>query len=71
MHAETHHVRSFLIAVLLALLVLIMSARPVQSAWGVEPVQVHATVALCLLVSACDDAGYGANITRPGNSRAG
>ena len=38
----------------------LFSARAAHGAWGVDPVQVHATTASCPLVSASDDAAYGA-----------
>ncbi len=71
MHAESHHSRKLFAAILLALLALMLLARPAHSAWNADPVQVHATTALCPLVAACDDAHYGAIFTWQENSGPG
>jgi hypothetical protein len=59
------------LAVLLALLALVLLARPVHSAWSADPVQVHATTALCPLVAASDDAHFGAIFTWQENTAGG
>src|SRR5580765_2449460 len=71
MHSETHHGRMFFLAALLAFLALVLFARPVHSAWTADPVQVHATSALCPLVAASDDAHFGAIFTWQENTGSG
>jgi hypothetical protein len=71
MHSETHRARVFFLSVLLALLGLMLFARPAHSAWSADPVQVHATTALCPLVAACDDAHFGAILTWQENTGSG
>jgi hypothetical protein len=61
----------FFLAALLALLALVLFARPVHSAWSADPVQVHATTALCPLVAASDDAHFGAIFTWQENTASG
>jgi hypothetical protein len=61
----------FFLAALLALLALVLFARPVHSAWSADPVQVHATTALCPLVAASDDARFGAIFTWQENTGSG
>jgi len=46
MHSEAHHARMFFLAALLALLALVLFARPVHSAWSADPVAVSGGVVL-------------------------
>jgi hypothetical protein len=48
----THRVRTFLLALLFALLLLALLARRTSAGWSHDPVQVIATTAFCPLVSA-------------------
>ena len=71
MHAETHRVRMMFVALFLSMVALALLARPAHSAWSTDPVQVHATTALCPLVSASDDAHYGAILSWQENTGSG
>ena len=62
MHSDMHHRRSFLWIVLLALLALMLSARPAHSGWSTDPVEIPAPIALCPLVAVVDDGNNGALI---------
>jgi hypothetical protein len=60
MFTVSHRIRNFASALFLASLgILIFSSRPAH-AWGADPIQVHATSALCPVVAVTDDAHYGA-----------
>jgi hypothetical protein len=56
----THRLRTLVLAVLFALLLLALFARRTSAGWSADPVEVHATTALCPLVSVSDDAQQGA-----------
>lgn len=71
MHAETHHTRTIILALLLSLLALVLLPRPARSGWSADPVQVHATSAFCPLVSASDDAHFGAVVVWQENTASG
>ena len=45
--------------------------RPAHAAWGVDPVQVQATSASCPVVTACDDAHFGAIVVWQENTASG
>ncbi len=71
MPIASHRVRHFILAVLFAILALMLFTRPANAGWSADPVQVHATTALCPLVSACDDSEYGAIVTWQENTGVG
>ncbi len=55
----SHRSRYLLLALLLASLGLALLTRPAHGGWSPDPVEVHATAALCPLVSVCGDASNG------------
>lgn len=71
MHSHSHHRPSLFVIVLLALLALMLFARPAHSGWSADPVQVHATSALCPLVATIDDGHAGAIVVWQENTAAG
>ena len=71
MLSVTHRARVFILSALLSLLALALLTRPAHSAWSADPVQVHATSALCPLVGACDDGHAGAIIVWQENTASG
>src|SRR5262245_5923235 len=71
MTLASHRTRFAVIALLLASLGLLLTSRPAHGGWSADPVQVHATTSLCPLVSASDDANYGAIIVWQENSATG
>ena len=71
MHSDLHHRRAFWWILVLALLSLMLLARPAHSGWSTDPVEVHATSALCPLVGAADDARTGAIVVWQENTATG
>ena len=61
MPLASHRTRYLLIAFLLTWLGLMLFTRPAHGGWSADPVEVHATTALCPLVSVCTD-GTGGSI---------
>ena len=56
----THRARYFIVALLVTWFGLMLLTRPAHGGWSADAVEVHATSALCPLVSACDDGSRGA-----------
>lgn len=71
MHSDMQHRPSIVLIVLLALLALVLLARPAHSGWSVDPVEIHATSALCPLVATADDAHQGAIVVWQENTATG
>ena len=57
-----HRTRVVILAALFAMLALMLFSRRTHAAWSADPVEVHATTALCPLVSVAGDAAQGALI---------
>jgi len=71
MPIATHRTRYLFIALVLSWLALILLTRPAHGGWSADPVQVHATSALCPVVAACDDGHYGAVVVWQENTASG
>lgn len=71
MNSNMHHRRSFVWILLLALLALMLFARPAHSGWSADPVEIHATSALCPLVASVDDGNNGAIVVWQENTASG
>ena len=71
MPVVSHRIRYFLIALVLTWMALVLLTRPAHGAWSADPVQVHATTALCPAVSAIDDGHFGAIIIWQENTATG
>ena len=71
MTTTSHRTRLALLALLLLSLEFLLFTRPAHGGWSAEPVQVHATTALCPLVSASDDSHYGAIVVWQENTASG
>ncbi|HEX5634211.1 MAG TPA: hypothetical protein VFX50_13320, partial [Gemmatimonadales bacterium] len=59
MPLASHRARYLLIAFLLTWLGLMLFTRPAHGGWSADPVEVHATTALCPRVSVCADGAGG------------
>ena len=70
MPIASHRIRRFVSGPTLGLTALLL-ARAAQGAWGLDPVQVHATTASCPAVAVCDDAHYGAIVVWQENTATG
>lgn len=55
-----HRARVVILAALFAMLAMMLFTRRTHAAWSADPVEVYATTALCPLVSAAEDASFGA-----------
>src|SRR5262245_16284014 len=62
MSIASRHLRSLVVVQTLVWMALALIVPAARAAWGIDPVQVHATTANCPLVSANDDAAFGAII---------
>jgi hypothetical protein len=60
-----------MLALVLTWMALMLITRPAHGAWSADPVEVHATSALCPAVSAVDDGHYGAIIVWQENAATG
>jgi len=67
----SHRVRYLVIALVLSWMALMLSSRPARGAWSADPVEVHATSALCPAVAAIDDGHAGAYIAWQENGASG
>jgi hypothetical protein len=67
----SHRVRYVVLAFVLTWMALLLLTRPAQGAWSADPVEVHATSALCPAVSAVDDSHFGAIIVWQENTANG
>lgn len=71
MHSDRQHRPSIVLIVSLALLALLLLARPAHPGWAVDPVEIHATSALCPLVAVADDSHRGAIVVWQENTATG
>ena len=71
MPVASHRIRYVLLALVLSWMALMLLTRPARGAWSADPVEVHATTALCPAVSAVDDGHYGAIIVWQENTATG
>ena len=71
MPLASHRTRYIVLALVLTWMALMLSTRPAHGAWSADPVEVHATTALCPAVSAIDDGHYGAIIVWQENNASG
>jgi hypothetical protein len=71
MPVASHRIRYLVLAFVLAWLALTLLTRPAHGAWSADPVEVHATTALCPMVSAADDGHLGAIIVWQENTATG
>jgi hypothetical protein len=67
----SHRIRYTIIALVLTWMALMLFTRPAHGAWSADPVEVHATSALCPAVSAIDDGHCGAIIVWQENTASG
>jgi len=67
----SHRVRYLVLAFVLTWMALMLFTRPAHGAWSANPVEVHATGALCPAVSAIDDSHFGAIIVWQENTASG
>jgi hypothetical protein len=67
----SHRVRYLVLAFVLTWMALMLLTRPAHGAWSANPVEVHATGALCPAVSAIDDSHFGAIIVWQENTAGG
>ncbi len=67
----THRARYFIVALLVTWFGLMLLTRPAHGGWSADAVEVHATSALCPLVSACDDGSRGAIVVWQENTASG
>lgn len=58
MHTESHHLRQFLIALLLSLIALALFARPAHPVWSADPLRLDPTHGQVPFVRACDGGGF-------------
>ena len=66
-----HRIRYIAIGLVLSWMALMLLSRPAHGAWSADPVQVHATSALCPAVAAIDDGHSGAYIAWQENGASG
>ena len=71
MPLASHRIRYIVLALVLTWMALVLLPRPAHGAWSADPVEVHATTALCPAVSAADDAHGGAVIVWQENTATG
>ena len=71
MLVASHRVRYLVLAFVLTWMALMLFTRPAHGAWSANPVEVHATGALCPAVSATDDSHFGAVIVWQENTASG
>ena len=71
MLVASHRVRYLVLALVLTWMALTLFTRPAHGAWSADPVEVHATSALCPAVAAIDDSHYGAIIVWQENTASG
>ena len=71
MPVASHRVRYLVLAFVLTWMALMLFTRPAHGAWSADPVEVHATSALCPAVSAVDDGHFGAIIVWQENTASG
>lgn len=71
MTIASHRIRYTVLALVLTWMALMLLTRPAHGAWTADPVEVHATSALCPAVSAIDDGHFGAIIVWQENSGSG
>jgi len=67
----SHRVRYLVLAFVLTWMGLMLLTRPAHGAWSADPVEVHATSALCPAVSATDDSHFGAIVVWQENTASG
>jgi hypothetical protein len=67
----SHRVRYLVVVLVITWMALMLLTRPAHGAWSADPVQVHATTALCPAVAAVDDAHFGAIIVWQENTATG
>jgi len=67
----SHRTRYIVLALVLTWMALMLLARPAHGAWSADPVEVHATGALCPVVATTDDAHYGAIVVWQENTATG
>jgi len=67
----SHRIRYFVLALVLSWMALMLFTRPAHGVWSADPVEVHATGALCPGVAATDDGHYGAIIVWQENTASG
>jgi hypothetical protein len=67
----SHRIRYLVLALVLTWIALMLLTRPAHGAWSADPVEVHATSALCPAVSAADDGHFGAIIVWQENTASG
>ena len=71
MPVASHRIRYVMLALVLSWMALMLLTRPARGEWSADPVEVHATSALCPAVSAVDDGHYGAIIVWQENTATG
>jgi len=67
----SHRIRYIVLALVLTWMALVLLTRPAHGAWSADPVEVHATSALCPAVGAIEDGRYGAIIVWQENTASG
>ena len=67
----SHRTRFLILALLLSSLGVLLLTRPANGGWSADPVEVHATTALCPLVSVCGDDADGSIVTWQENTAGG
>jgi len=67
----SHRIRYIVLALIFTWMGMVLLARPAHGAWSTEPIEVHATSALCPAVAAIDDGHYGAIIVWQENTATG
>jgi len=67
----SHRIRYIVLALVLTWMALVLLTRPAHGAWSADPVEVHATSALCPAVGAIEDGHYGAIIVWQENTATG
>ena len=71
MHVASHRSRHLLLALIILSIGLLLLVRPAHGGWSADPVEVHATSALCPLVSVADDGQRGAIVVWQENTASG